>query len=229
MKTYAVLFTTMVHIFSFSCFSQHPTSAPALAAIENATLLLDSTPKDGLIIVAYCVEETINMTFGKRITKYEVPRLNMIDTYDLGPNNTRTVTPIYGKAKVKTVENDLQPKAVSDKVVTFIKPVKVGVIAPTEPQKYLNIDVVNTYEKVIDKGYKTPEMLTRVADRAFFSNDLATAAKYYAQLFEMDANIEPMYYYRYAQSLKGIDEIEKANEMMKLFEIKNATYKVARK
>lgn len=227
MKTYATLLLVIIPVFSFSSFGQQSASAPA--AIENATLILDNTPKDNLVIVAYYVEETINMTFGKRITKYEVSKLSMVNTYDLGPHNTRTVTPIYRKAKVKAVEENLQPKTVSDNVSTVIKPVKVEVIAPSEPQKYINIDVVATYEKVLDKGYKTTEMLTRVADKAYFSGDLATAVKYYSQLFEMNTNLEAMYYYRYAQCLKGMDQIEKANEMMKLFEIKNSTSKVARK
>lgn len=227
MKTYATLLLVIIPVFSFSSFGQQSASAPT--AIENATLILDNTPKDNLVIVAYYVEETINMTFGKRITKYEVSKLSMVNTYDLGPHNTRTVTPIYRKAKVKAVEENLQPKTVSDNVPTTIKPVKVEVIAPSEPQKYINIDVVATYEKVLDKGYKTTEMLTRVADKAYFSGDLATAVKYYSQLFEMNTNLEAMYYYRYAQCLKGMDQIEKANEMMKLFEIKNSTSKVARK
>lgn len=227
MKTYATLLLVIVPVFSFSSFGQQSASAPT--AIENATLILDNTPKDNLVIVAYYVEETINMTFGKRITKYEVSKLSMVNTYDLGPHNTRTVTPIYRKAKVKAVEENLQPKTISDNVSTAIKPVKVEVIAPSEPQKYINIDVVATYEKVLDKGYKTTEMLTRVADKAYFSGDLATAVKYYSQLFEMNTNLEAMYYYRYAQCLKGMDQIEKANEMMKLFEIKNSTSKVARK
>lgn len=227
MKTYATLLLIMVPVFSFNSFGQH--SAPTPAAIENATLLLDGTPKDGLVIVGYYVEETVHMAFGKRITQYEVPKISMIDTYYLGPNNTRTVTPIYGKAKVKIAEENLQPKTVSKTVTNVINPVNVAVIAPTKPQKYINVDVVTTYEKVIDKGYKTPEMLAKVADRAYFEGDLVTAAKYYGQLIEMNADLEAMYYYRYAQSLKGTEQIEKANEIMKLFEIKNSASKVARK
>lgn len=218
MKTYVIL-TAIVFTFSLSCFGQSTDRAPDNLAIENATVRSDNSPKENLVIVAYYVEETINMTFGKRITKYEVSKLSMVNTYDLGPNNTRVVTPIYRKAKVKNVA--LQSKTLIDSSVVKIEPVNVEVIPPTEIPTYLTIDVVDTYAKVLDKGYKSVEMLTKVADRAYFEGDLVTAAKYYEELFVMKSDLDAMYYYRYAESLKGINQMEKANEAMLLFESKN--------
>ena len=229
MKTYAVLIIAIMAAFSFKCFGQSINrTSQNIAALGNTTSQSNNSPKDDRVIVAYEVEETINMTFGKRITKYEVSKLSMVSTYDLGPHNTRVVTPVYGKAKVKTVEAGLHSKAIVDTARTNIKPIKVGVIAPAEAQKYLTIDVISTYEKVLEKGYISLDMLMKVADRAYFDGDFAIAAKYYSQLFSLTNNLESMYYYRYAQSLKGINQIEKADEMMKLFEVKNAAFEVVK-
>lgn len=221
MKTYETFFIALVFVFSCNSFGQSSNSASGISAIGN-------TSKDDLVIVAYYVEETINMPFGKRTTKYEVSKLSMVYTNDLGPNNTRVVTPIYRKPKLKIGDVALQSKSVVDSSVTKIKPIKVEVIAPAKDPKYLIIDVVDTYAKVLGKGYKSVEMLTKVADRAYFDGDLATAAKYYEELFAMKTDMDAMYYYRYAQSLKGINQIAKAEEAMLLFESKNGSNDVAK-
>lgn len=221
MKTYEALFIAIVFVFSFSCFGQSKDNALQNMIIENATVRSDDSSKENRVIVGYYVEETINMTFGKRVTKYEVSKLDMVYTNDLGPNNTRVVTPIYRKPKVRRVDLVLQSKTYIDSSAINIKPIKVELVAPTEDPKYLTIDVVDTYAKVLDKGYKSVEMLTKVADRAYFDGDLATAAKYYEELFVMKTDLDAMYYYRYAESLKGINQMGKANEAMLLFESKN--------
>ncbi|MBS7230321.1 hypothetical protein KHA90_04730 [Flavobacterium psychroterrae] len=221
MKTNWRFFIVITFVFSLNGFGQNTNPTLAVASNDNPTSGYVNILKDDRIIVAYYVEETINMTFGKRVTKYEVSKLNMVYTNDLGPNNTRVVIPIYRKEKVKPTELNLQSKTIVEDVATTIEPIKVEVIAPAASPKYLNIDVVSTYAKVLDKGYRTEEMLTKVADRAYFDGDLATAAKYYEELFAMKANLDPMYYYRYAQSLKGINQTQKAEEAMLLFESKN--------
>lgn len=228
MKTYEILFITIISVFSFSCFGQSKDNAPKNMIIENATVRSDNSSKENMVIVGYYVEETINMTFGKRVTKYEVSKLDMVYTNDLGPNNTRVVTPIYRKPKVRRVDLALQSKTFIDSSAIKIDPVKVEVIAPAEDQKYVTIDVVDTYAKVLDKGYKSVEMLTKVADRAYFDGDLATAAKYYEELFVMKTDLDAMYYYRYAESLKGINQMGKANEAMLLFESKNTSNNVVK-
>lgn len=298
MKAFSVYYLAIITVFSISSFGQ---------SINSAASMTDSISGNDHII-GYQVVETINKTFGKSVTQYKVSSLSMISTYDLGPNNTRTITPIYGEAKRKNSRLTLAPETLSDtapdaskpirldaiyrrskektddeesksialvdpdltdrpstekreevkpesKVLiatasrpinsdlidtkakvaktglqsknvvaataTTFKPVKVDVIAPVGGgPKSLSIDVVKTYSKVLDKGYKSVEMLTKVGDRAYFDGDLAIAAKCYSELFGMTKNLDPVYYYRYAQSLKAINQIEKADEMMKLFENK---------
>lgn len=228
MKTYAVLFMAIACVCSFNCFAQR-TNAPVIAATGNTLAQSDNKSNDDGVIESYCVEETINMTFGRRITKYEVSKLDMVNTYDLGPNNTRIVTPIYKKPKVKIPEIALQSKAIVDTTAKIIKPVKVAVIAPSEKAKSVNVDILNTYAKVLDKGYKSADMLKKVADRSYFEGNLVEAAKYYTELFDMNTDLDTVYYYRYAQSLKADNQPQKATEMMIVFESKNESNRVARK
>ena len=51
----------------------------------------------------------------------------------------------------------------------------------------------------------------------YYSTELEKAAKWYGKLFEMTSDLEPEYYYRYANSLKAIGQNDKANVMMKKF------------
>lgn len=104
---------------------------------------------------------------------------------------------------------------------------KTEIVKPTPPKEevvvpaFTKIKVIENYERVLEKGYKTEAMLQAVADYRFFAEDMAAAAKWYTQLFEYCPDeLEAVYYYRYAESLKSIGQIEKAKEMMALFQIK---------
>lgn len=229
MKTTTLLFKVIVCVFPLSCFAQQTEQVIAHAKTGKAQLRYDTKPTDELVIDSYAVEEVINMPFGKRTTKYEVSKLDMINTYDLGPNNTRTVTPIYRKTKPTADEVDLQGKKTIDSVpAAVIKPVKIDVAHVKEAPKYIDIDISGTYEKVLSKGYKSADMLKKVADKAYFEGDMNDAAKYYADLLKMKVDLDPIYYYRCAEALKSINQMEKANEMMLLFESKNLNNKVAK-
>ncbi|MFN8275174.1 MAG: OmpA family protein [Flavobacteriaceae bacterium] len=83
--------------------------------------------------------------------------------------------------------------------------------------KYAYIDATQTYERVANKGYKSADMFQKLGNAYYFNADLTKAAKWYGELFAMNTEVEPEYYYRYAQSLKGIGDYKKADEMMLLF------------
>jgi hypothetical protein len=221
MKNSAPFFIAVASIFSLGCFAQRNDSI-AHMKIGNILLMSDAITGNESVVVSYRVEERINMNFGSQITTYEVSSLSLVGKNDLGPNNTRMVTPIYAKAKAKiekvavisglaAMKND-KPTAAFD-----IKAVAVVPFAPKTPA-YVNIDIISTYERVLDKGYQSVDMLKRVGNSRYFDGDLITAAKWYTQLFALTTDLEAAYYYRYAQSLKSISQVEKANEMMAIFE-----------
>ena len=88
----------------------------------------------------------------------------------------------------------------------------------TAPEKTAYVDPVKTYERIGDKGYKlSPEQLKKVGNACYFNGELEKAAKFYSELYVLTHDLEPEFYYRYAQSLKSIKEYSKADEMMTLF------------
>ena len=82
---------------------------------------------------------------------------------------------------------------------------------------YAYIKAVSTYERVAEKGYKSEDMFQKLGNSYYFNGELDKAAKWYGELFAMNANQESEYCYRYAQSLKAIGQTDKANEMLETF------------
>jgi tetratricopeptide (TPR) repeat protein len=89
--------------------------------------------------------------------------------------------------------------------------------APKKLNIPANIDIIKTYERVVEKGYVTLDILKKLANSYFFDNQLLKAEKYYTKLFDLTTDLEPEYYYRYATSLKATGQVEKANEYLKIF------------
>lgn len=221
MKNYTLLFVAIASVFSVSVLAQRN---GANAKIANTQLMSDMMSNPDMAIIAYHVEERINMPFGSSVTTYEVSNQSLINTNDLGENNTRTVTPKYGKAKAKAVAISLKPEQATVQFTPpVIEPVKLQTITAVEKVKSVNIDILGTYERVLDKGYKSIDMLKRVGNGRYFDGDLVMAAKWYDQLFALTHDLEAEYFFRYAQSLKSVSQNDRANEMMAIWETKNAT------
>jgi len=86
--------------------------------------------------------------------------------------------------------------------------------------KTVDLDRESTYERIIDKGYESVDMLKKVADKRFFNNEFQLAARWYGCLFDLTTDLEPVYYYRYATALKETNQHDKAQAMMELFKQK---------
>jgi len=82
---------------------------------------------------------------------------------------------------------------------------------------YAYVDAIKTYEKVAAKGYKSEDMFKKLGNAYYFNSDFQNAAKWYGELFAMNTNVEPEYYFRYAQSLKSTGDITKANKLLDEF------------
>jgi tetratricopeptide (TPR) repeat protein len=94
-----------------------------------------------------------------------------------------------------------------------------GAIKKAEKQydKFAYIDATKTYERIAEKGYKSADMFQKLGNAYYFNADLAKAAKWYGELFAMNTEVSPEYYYRYSQALKSIGEYQKADQMMATF------------
>lgn len=97
--------------------------------------------------------------------------------------------------------------------------------ADKEYNQYAYIDAIETYEKVAEKGYKDEKMFQRLGNAYYFNGELIKAAKWYDALFAMNAEQEPEYYYRYAQTLKATEDYPKADKTLETFNKKIKTDK----
>ncbi|AYN04514.1 OmpA family protein [Flavobacterium sp. 140616W15] len=86
---------------------------------------------------------------------------------------------------------------------------------------YAYIDAIKTYERVAEKGYKSEDMFKKLGNSYYFNSEFDKASKWYAELFAMNTEVEPEYYYRYAQSLKSTGDVTKANQILDLFNQKS--------
>lgn len=91
-----------------------------------------------------------------------------------------------------------------------------------EYEKFAYIDAIQTYERIVEKGYKSADLFQRLGNAYYFNANLEKAAKWYGELFSMNEEIAPEYYYRYAQSLKSVSQYAKSDEMMVLFNKKSS-------
>lgn len=97
------------------------------------------------------------------------------------------------------------------------------VAADKKYDSYAYIDAIKTYERIAEKGYKSVDMFQKLGNSYYFNSELEKAAKWYDELFAMNTDLEPEYYYRYAQSLKSIGQNDKANEILEKFNQKIGT------
>ncbi|HOD09577.1 MAG TPA: OmpA family protein [Flavobacterium sp.] len=87
--------------------------------------------------------------------------------------------------------------------------------------KYAYVDAIKTYERLYEKGYKSPEMLLKLGNAYYFNAELEKAAKWYGELYATSPEQEPEFYYRYSQSLRATKDYAKADEMMNKFNAKS--------
>lgn len=91
-------------------------------------------------------------------------------------------------------------------------------------KQYENLAYVNatkTYERLLDKNISNPEMLQKLGNSYYFNADLLKAGSVYKMLFDSKAEVEPEYYYRYAQCLKAAQNYKLADEMLAQFKLKS--------
>ena len=79
------------------------------------------------------------------------------------------------------------------------------------------IDAIAIYEKVAEKGHKSVDLFQKLGDSYYFNANLEKANKWYTELFALNQEVTPEYYFRYAQTLKSVGEYKKANDYLTKF------------
>ncbi len=88
--------------------------------------------------------------------------------------------------------------------------------------KYAYIDAIKTYERIYEKGYKSPDMLLKLGNAYYFNAELEKASKFYSELYTLNPEQQPEFYYHFAQSLKAVKDYTKAEAMLAEFSKKDA-------
>ncbi|BCY29068.1 OmpA family protein [Flavobacterium okayamense] len=83
--------------------------------------------------------------------------------------------------------------------------------------KYSYVDAIEIYEKVADKGYKSAELFKRLGNAYYFNGEIDKASKWYSDLFALNEEVEPEYYFRYSQCLKAQEKYDEANKYLAKF------------
>ncbi|MFD2561719.1 OmpA family protein [Aquimarina rubra] len=90
--------------------------------------------------------------------------------------------------------------------------------AQSQYDKYEYIDAQETYLKVVKKGYKSADLYKNLGNSYYFNSQFEEASKWYEELVNSYPNeVEPEYYFRYAQTLKSVGRYDDADVYMKKF------------
>ena len=95
--------------------------------------------------------------------------------------------------------------------------------ANREFEKYAYTEAISAYETMVEKGEVNASILCKLGDSYYFNGKFIEAYKWYEELFEgnyVDKGIEPLgkeYFYRYAQTLKAVKLLDKADAVLQEF------------
>lgn len=88
---------------------------------------------------------------------------------------------------------------------------------------YAYVDAIKVYEAMVEKGQVNTSILSKLGDSYYFNGKLEDAFKWYDELFfgnYADKNLSRLdkeYYYRYAQTLKAMNYVRQADEVLQQF------------
>jgi outer membrane protein OmpA-like peptidoglycan-associated protein/tetratricopeptide (TPR) repeat protein len=100
--------------------------------------------------------------------------------------------------------------------------------ADKQYDRYAFVDAIATYERIAEKGYKDEKMFQKLGNAYYFNAELKKAERWYGELFALNQEQEPEYYFRYSQSLKSVGDYTKADKMLELFNAKSGNDKRAK-
>lgn len=94
-------------------------------------------------------------------------------------------------------------------------------------ESYAYIDAIKSYERIVENGYKSADLYQKLGNSYFFNAELDKAAKWYKALIELKADVDPEYYFRYANCLRSIGKLAEANKMLEIYNKKSTSNKGA--
>ncbi|MBC6999592.1 OmpA family protein [Cytophaga sp. FL35] len=98
------------------------------------------------------------------------------------------------------------------------KPDRLVTKANEKYEEYSFRPAIDIYEKVLQRGYASADLLKKLGNAYYFNADYSKAANTYEKLVnDYKEETSPEYYFRYAQTLKTLQQYDKSNEVMSQF------------
>lgn len=89
--------------------------------------------------------------------------------------------------------------------------------ATKEYDKFSYVKTSEVLLRVAEKGYKSVDLFQKLGDAFYFNNKMEAAAKWYGELMAMNEAVDAEYYFRYAQSLKSMEQYDESDKWMQKF------------
>ncbi|WP_299684107.1 OmpA family protein [uncultured Dokdonia sp.] len=90
--------------------------------------------------------------------------------------------------------------------------------------QYAFVDARKIYLDVAEKGYESVDLFQKLADSYYFNAEYTNAEVWYKKLIDTyQEEVQPEYYFRYAQTLRALKNYELADAMMTRFNDLNGT------
>ena len=90
--------------------------------------------------------------------------------------------------------------------------------ANKEFDKLAYIDARQIYLEVVEDGYESAQIFQNLGDTYYWNSDYDNAAKWYQKLISnYPSEVEAVYYYRAAQSLKSLKKYDESDKLMDLY------------
>ena len=87
-------------------------------------------------------------------------------------------------------------------------------------KEYDNFSYIKTTEillEVANEGHKSVELFQKLGNAYYFNNKMEEASGWYSELMALNEDVDPEYYFRYAQALKYIENYSESDKWMKKF------------
>lgn len=85
-------------------------------------------------------------------------------------------------------------------------------------RKFQYKDAQQTYLEAIEKGAKSPKVYEKLGNSYYYNSEYEQASKWYRELIETyPDDTEPESYYRYVQTLKSLEQYDRADRYMEVF------------
>ncbi|KAF2340160.1 OmpA family protein [Flavobacterium tistrianum] len=83
--------------------------------------------------------------------------------------------------------------------------------------KFAFIEAGKLYQKLVDKGNSSLEVLTKLGNCYYFNGQYPKAAEAYENVFNSGQSVDPEFYFRYAQALNNVRKYDEASAVIKKY------------